>query len=474
MKYLNVFSLLFSLLIMGTSCSEKESVSGKWYGLYQRSLVTFSFNDDHTLDVKSESFSSLSFSCKYALNESSNPMEIDLTESTNGMAGAGLVRINADKTMEFFCNFGAPGVTERPAAIESQPKAMTNIYFKLSKHKESVLSEIAVKTKAPESAKLAFERNARLGAGINLNAVVDGNLHPGYERDAPLGDDEIRSIADVGFRSIRLNVTWAKHSSKKKPYTIDPDFFDKVDHIVNESLKNGLSVSIDMHYYPYINMEHGDDEISYEENYERLNSFWEQIAEHYKNYPPEVYFDLLNEPNLRMGADKWNEVIARLAKTIRKTNPDRTLIVNTPNLGQSWTLNYLELPADDWNIIVQFHYYLPHLFTHQGLASAMAENSSNVEWLGTDEEKAAIESDLDFCLKWSKANGRPINMGEYGVVNTADVASRARYLGFMREASAKRGISSHLWGYREIFQICDEQTGEWIQPILDAMKLKDQ
>ena len=74
----------------------------------------------------------------------------------------------------------------------------------------------------PDEASLVFERNRRLGAGINLNAVVDGNLHPGYERAAPLEEGELKSIVDAGFKSIRLNVCWSKHSSNVYPYTIDP------------------------------------------------------------------------------------------------------------------------------------------------------------------------------------------------------------------------------------------------------------
>lgn len=61
---------------------------------------------------------------------------------------------------------------------------------------------------------------------------------------------------------------------------------------------------------------------------------------------------------------------------------------------------------------------------------------------------------------------------QYIVDQTADEASRARYLGFMLEAARERDISSHLWGYREIFMIRDNETGEWNNTILDAMKLK--
>lgn len=453
------------------SCGGQEGLTGEWYGLRDKALITMTLDEDGTFSIGSASNSNYNIRGTYTLDESA--CTIDLPQTTNGMGAAGLYRINPDGTMDMNLNFGAPGQAERPGAVGPDPSSYTNTYFHLTRDKASLEAELSPKVEIPADAALAFERNKRLGAGINLNAVVDGNKHPGYERDAPLADAEIASIAEVGFKSIRLDVCWAKHASFEAPYTIDPKFFAKVDHIVDECLKNGLAVSIDQHYYPYINMSNGDERISLEDNYERLNSFWEQIAEHYKDYSDEtLFYDLLNEPNMEMGADKWNEVIARLVKTIRKSNPGRTLIVATPNLGQHWTLNYLELPKDDWNLIVEFHYYLPHLFTHQGLAYAMAENSTNVSWNGTDEEKAPIISDLDYCKQWSDHNGRPLNMGEYGAINTADQESRIRYIGFMREESEKRGFSSHLWGYREPFMIRDEKTGEWIMPIVDAMKLQ--
>ncbi|MBR3405946.1 MAG: glycoside hydrolase family 5 protein [Bacteroidales bacterium] len=464
-------TLLAAAVILLSACEKEQTIMGEWYGLRDKALVTLSFDEDGTFSITSESNSNYDIQGNYVWDKSA--MTVDLPQTTNGMGAAGLYRFNPDGTLDLNLNFGRPGNLERPLTVGPDPSSYTNTYFHLSRDKASLEAELNPKQDIPAEAALAFERNKRLGAGINLNAVVDGNLHPGYECDAPLADDEIRSIAEVGFKSIRLDVCWAKHASFEYPYTIDPAFFAKVDHIVDVALDAGLAVSIDQHYYPYINMGGGDDNISENDNYERLVSFWEQIARHYKDYSDEtLFFDLLNEPNPHMGADKWNEMIARLIKTIRPINPGRTIIVGTPNLGQHWTLNYLDFPKDEWNLIVEFHYYLPHLFTHQGLAYAMAEQSKDVAWSGTEEEKAPILRDLDYCQKWGETHGRPLNMGEYGAVNTADEASRCRYLGFMREASEARGFSSHLWGYREPFMIRDEKTGEWIQPILDAMKLK--
>jgi len=57
--------------------------------------------------------------------------------------------------------------------------------------------------------------------------------------------------------------------------------------------------------------------ISFNNNIKRFYAFWGQIGEHYKNYPPSLYFDILNEPNIKMGAPLWNELIAKSVKIIR-------------------------------------------------------------------------------------------------------------------------------------------------------------
>ncbi len=90
-------------------------------------------------------------------------------------------------------------------------------------------------------------------------------------------------------------------------------------------------------------------------------------------------------------------------------------------------------------------------------------------WLGTPEEKKPIESDFNFCANWSKTHHRPINLGEFGVNEYADIASSARYISFIRELADKNVFSFHIWGFREIFRVFDEENGKWKQPVLDAL-----
>lgn len=467
--------ILFALLSVlcfscGTHSDKSSSILGEWYGLKDGSPVTVKFKADQTISIHAEAFSELCFTGQYEFDFNTEPISLDVI-LPSGMVCAAIINISDKEEMELYGFIGVPGQIQRPKNIDKNPKRPDGLYLKLIRD-EKIFKQNPKAIPPPKEAKLAFERNKRLGRGLNLNGLLDnnsGDLHLYPIPDQPIKPEYIKMIAAVGFNSVRLPVAWSVHSSKRSPFTIELSFFSKVDSIVDLCLKNGLAVIIDMHYYPYINMHHADSMLSFDENIKRFYLLWEQIAEHYRDYPPEVYFELLNEPNMELGAQRYNELIAKAIQLIRKSNPERTIIIGTPNLGQSWTIGLLDLPEDDWNLIVTIHYYLPYLFTHQGLAYARAESSRGMQWTGTPAEKKPIESDLGYCAKWGAIHFRPINLGEFGVNEYADAASRARYIRFVRETAEKFGFSYHVWGFREIFRVFDEETGKWKENILDAL-----
>lgn len=470
MKKIIYIFLFFYIIFCSSLQAFTPTVVGKWFGQLYGGPMEIEFREDQTVTIQTDSFSSLSFNCRYKINLNVNFVTIDLIDIPGGIIFEGIIKFSSDNEMELFGFFGSPGNIKRPNYIDSNSKRLDALYVKLSE--ESKLVQSKKIESPPKLSKLAFDRNKRLGHGINLNGLLDNNsgqyhLYP--TPDQPIKEEYIKMIAEAGFNSVRIPITWSAHASKKFPYTIEPDFFKKVDKIVDLCLKNNLAVSIDIHYYPYINMSESDDNINFEDNITRFYSFWGQISEHYKNYPPELYFDILNEPSVEMGEKLWNKLIVNSLKIIRRTNPNRTVIIGTPNLGQSWTIGLLDLPKDDWNLIVQIHYYLPQFFTHQGLSYAQSETSEGTKWLGTPEEKKPIIDDFNYCVKWGKEHHRPINLGEFGVIDKADMESRVRYLSFIRELTDQNNISFHIWGFREIFRIFDEKEGKWQEPIINAI-----
>jgi len=100
-------------------------------------------------------------------------------------------------------------------------------------------------------------------------------------------------------------------------------------------------------------------------NKDRFIGIWKQVAEHYKDHPSNVLFELLNEPNDQLNAALWNEYLVEALATVRETNPTRAVVIGPIQWNAYDWLSTLDVPNDE-HLIVTFHYYLPFEFTHQG------------------------------------------------------------------------------------------------------------
>jgi endoglucanase len=159
---------------------------------------------------------------------------------------------------------------------------------------------------------------------------------------------------------------------------------------------------------------------------------------------------------------------------VRETNPNRTLIIGPANWNGIESLPTLELPMDDKNIIVTVHFYHPMPFTHQGAYWAKDfKDLSGVKWTGTSEEISEIETKLKVAADWSKANGRPIFLGEFGAYDKGDMDSRARYTSCVARTAEKFGFSWAYWQFDSDFIAYNIEKESWVMPILNALMHKD-
>ena len=182
-------------------------------------------------------------------------------------------------------------------------------------------------------------------------------------------------VKEGGFDSIRLPVSWTTHASKEAPYKIDDGFMDRVQWVVDEALSRGLNIIVNVHHYDELNADPIGEEVRY-------LATWQQIAEHFKNYPDTVYFELLNEPHDVLSQDDlWNPLLQKALQVIRETNPNRAIIIGPTAYNSINALSTLELP-DDPNLIVTVHFYEPFTFTHQGAEWAGGGGPVGTEWTG--------------------------------------------------------------------------------------------
>jgi endoglucanase len=267
-------------------------------------------------------------------------------------------------------------------------------------------------------------------------------------------------LHDGGFNAVRVNLQAFAHMDSLN--RLRPEWFKTLDWMVDNALANNLSVIIDEHDY----VPCGEDAVMCRA---KLTAFWEQVAPRYKNAPNQVMFEILNEPNKAITTPLWNAMLKECLAIIRQTNPDRNVVI-----GPSWwnsinSLNTLELPSDDHHIIATVHYYLPMRFTHQGAVwSKDTANLSGITW-GTDAEKEAIVKDFAAVQEWSKANNRPILLGEFGAYDKGDMDSRVKYTSTVARTAESLGWAWTYWQFDSDFIVYNVDKDAWVEPIHRAL-----
>lgn len=295
--------------------------------------------------------------------------------------------------------------------------------------------------------------------GINIGNALEAPNEG--EWGVTVKDEYFKIIKDTGFDTVRIPIKWSAHAMPDLPYTIDKDFFDRIDHIVGQALEQKL--------YTIINIHHFDELIKEPEaQKERFLSIWQQIAEHYRDYPDKLYFEILNEPNGALD-QYWNDYLAEAIEVIRKSNPDRILIAGPGNWNNISALENFRLPEDDKNIIVTFHYYNPFWFTHQGAGWANPSPPTGKKWDGTDSQKQFIEDEILKAVEWAKEHNRQLFMGEFGAYSKADMESRAKWTSFVARTAEKYDIAWAYWEFCSGFGAYDPVLNQWREPLLQAL-----
>lgn len=303
--------------------------------------------------------------------------------------------------------------------------------------------------------------NRRLAKGINFGNMLD---HAREGIAGPVLRDEFIGIAaKAGFTAIRLPIRWDAHAAYQPPYTIDAEFFGRIDHVVQLALANGLAIVLDMHHYTGMMSDP-------EAERARFLGLWKQVAEHYRDAPAEVLFEVLNEPHGKLTQAKWNAVLGDVLPVIRASNPHRTLIVGGSEWNSRKMLWTLALPKDDRNLIATFHYYDPMELTHQGADWVNGAGAwMGTTWRGREHDVRPLREAFDGVADWAKRERRPIYLGEFGVYSKAESASRIAWTRAVREHAQARGFSWAYWELAAGFGVLDPHSLEWRRPLLETL-----
>ncbi|MFM9016796.1 MAG: glycoside hydrolase family 5 protein [Verrucomicrobiota bacterium] len=307
-----------------------------------------------------------------------------------------------------------------------------------------------------------FEQARRLGRGVNMGNSLEAPKGATWGR--AFGPEDFDRIRAAGFDSVRIPVRWADHAGKEAPFAIEAGFMEKVDGLVRVALERKLAVVLNVHHYEALDADPAGQR-------PRFVALWKQIGERFRDAPDELHFELSNEPHGAHTAELWNANLTAALAEVRRLHPTRAVHVGGVQWNRAATLKDLRLPADDRHLIGHFHCYDPFAFTHQGASwTKGSDKFIGTRWTGTDAEKEALRRTFGLATAWSKAEGRPVFLGEFGAYGKhASTEDRARWTAFMAGTARELGIPFAYWEYQAGFGIWDPAARRWRQELLAAL-----
>jgi endoglucanase len=329
-------------------------------------------------------------------------------------------------------------------------------------------------------------RLAHLRHGINLSEWFAQVYDPrGYTKEhfqnwtTPA---DIALIQSAGFDHVRLSVNPQPMMDAARRGGGD-EYLGYLDAAVKMILDAGLAVELDMHPDSDFKARLKEDDFV-----ERFADFWRTVAKHYSSWDSErVFFEVLNEPEMR-DPYRWYGVEAKLATAIRQGAPNHTIIAAGARWDDNDDMIFLE-PLRDPNVIYVFHFYEPHIFTHQGASwgsyywhwlrglhyPSSPENAAQVATgvpeaidrlyvirYGQDHWDASrIEAEINQAAEWAQRNGVPLVCNEFGVYRAfADPQDRAAWIHDVRTSLERHNIGWAMWDYSGGFGVVTKKDGK--------------
>ena len=279
-------------------------------------------------------------------------------------------------------------------------------------------------------------------------------------------EQDFINVKNMGADVIRVPIAVHNFTKGAPEHIIDPVLIKYLDSAVDWAEKHEIYIILDNHsFHPVNPTDVNIDKI--------LIPVWTQLAQHFKDRSNYVIYEVLNEPH-HIADERWGEIQGMVIDAIRKIDQKHTIIVGGTDYNSIAKLTPIP-EYTDTNLIYTFHFYDPHIFTHQGatwgnpsLASVKgipfpAEKgqipATPPDLAGTWVEKALVDyeesasldtlfASLDKAASFSKERGVPVFCGEFGVfMLQSPPDSRVKWYEVICNALNKRDIPWTSWDY---------------------------
>lgn len=343
----------------------------------------------------------------------------------------------------------------------------------------------------------AFERTSVLQHGINLSGWFGGSSDLSAQHLASFTNaSDLKLIHEMGFDSVRIGIDPSLIVGHGHLEPANPQALAALDRAIQQAFANHLAVMLCV--FPNSDYKHN---LMSERGVDDFVLLWRILALHFVGADHDkLFYELMNEPEMP-DPYRWMGIQARVDEAIRQIDTVHTIIATAANYSSLGDLLQLE-PLRDANVIYNFHFYEPYPFTHQGAAWGADDwiYYKNIPYPATPETLAAqmkkvpgdlarynlflygasgwnresIAQRIQFTAAWAQERHVPLICNEFGAYrDTADPASRARWIDDVRSALEANHIGWAMWDYRGNFGVVTRSdTGITPDPaILKALGL---
>ena len=315
---------------------------------------------------------------------------------------------------------------------------------------------------------------------MNSNSVTDFEKAWGQ---VPTTKPMVDFLKKNGFNSVRIPVTWFQHM--KEDGTVDEAWMNRIQEIVDYVIDNGMYCILNVHHDTGADSDDVKhwikaDEANYNENKEKFEYLWTQIATRFKNYDHHLVFEGYNEmldadntwnaPKSASSYKGLNGYAQSFVNAVRATggnNETRNLIINTYAAANGDdVLNNLAIPTDkiEGHIAVEVHTYSPW------------------DWFAKGKWDASCSKEIaDMFTRLNNkfiSKGIPCIIGEYGTHGSKSVSKNSsaseiqaaadQAADIVKQAKAY-GVATFYW--MSIFDGTDRSVPQWTLPtVVEAMK----
>lgn len=347
--------------------------------------------------------------------------------------------------------------------------------------------------KAQELGASDEDRYQRFSRGINLPYwfwLNRGSLQP-LER--VYSDKDLELIRKLGLTYVRVPVDMANIYDPNREDLLQPDAMDLLLNGLRKIINSGLGVNFDLHS---ISQQDGGSDYSGPLGKdaaftERFFVFWERLARKLSDFDPDwLIVEPMNEPVFLGEEDRWPPLQKQLIARIRAELPRHTILATGAFWSNLSTLLALE-PLADSGIWYCFHFYEPHIFTHQGAhwSSELVKKLRRVPYpssplavkeaislvkqedlkralqaYGQENWNAArIEERIGQAAAWAARHRVRLICNEFGAYRTYCLPPyRVAWIKDVRTALEKYRISWAMWEFEGGFGLVNRRRGHAI------------